>query len=101
MFLLFFFIAVNELLKRNRALVHGEDFDLKLRRTHQIMDSKSFVLQVSIDMGKGPIAQEEFLNYIDILTDHHLYQYTDLSTASEQFLLIECYQTIGMISSFA
>lgn len=92
---------MNDLLtKRNRVLACYQDYDLKVRRTHQNLDSKRFILQSWIDFKQGPITEKDFSSYIDTLIEHCPYQFLDLSTPSEQFLLIECSQTIGMTSSF-
>lgn len=94
---IFSILAVNDLL--TRSLIRYEGFDVKMKRTHSNIDEKSFILQWTVDPKRGPITQEDFINYIDTLVNYNLYQYLDLSTPVEQFLLIECDQTMGRSSS--
>lgn len=68
---------------------------LKFKQINSIIDSKSFVLQTTIDRIKGPISIEKFSNYINILVNRNAYTLTDLSSSSEQILLIECDRIIS------
>ena len=91
--LIFCFIAVDELLAR--PIIPFRGFYLKFKRTNPLIDSKSFVLHSTMDLRKGPIIIEKFSGYIDILIDHCSYKLIDLSTPSEQVLLIQCTKIIG------
>ena len=68
---------------------------LKFKQINSIIDSKSFVLQTTIDRSKGPISIEKFSNYINILVNRNAHTLTDLSSSSEQILLIECDRNIS------
>ncbi len=92
------FLVVDHILKR--SVMPYKDLSLKFKRTNPIIDSKSFVLKSTIHPAKGPISREKFNTYVDKLVNSNAYKLTDLSTQSEQILLIECNKIIG-ISSFS
>jgi hypothetical protein len=68
---------------------------LKFKRTNPIIDSKSFILQSTLDSKKGSVAIEKFSSYIDILIDRCSHKLTDLSSPSEQILLVQCDKIIS------
>ncbi|CAM4906998.1 unnamed protein product [Rotaria socialis] len=83
--------AVDNLLSISRILY--KDILLKFKRTNTVFDQKSFILQSKIDLKRGAITIEKFSIYVNILIKNYSYQITDLSSSSEQILLIECNNT--------
>ncbi|CAF3757845.1 unnamed protein product, partial [Rotaria socialis] len=84
--------AVDNLLSISRILY--KDILLKFKRTNTMFDQKSFILQSKIDLKGGAITIEKFSIYVNILIKNYSYQITDLSSSSEQILLIECNNTL-------
>ena len=80
-------------------MIPYRNIDLRIERTHPLIDQKSFVLKSIIDAQRGAIPVENFSTYIDILTDHCSYTLTDISLPFEQVLLIQCDEIFGMNNS--
>ncbi|CAF3890016.1 unnamed protein product [Rotaria sp. Silwood2] len=84
--------VVDNILAQPSILYQG--IHLKFKRTNPLIDQKSFVLQSRIDSKRGPITKEKFSLYTDLLINHCPFKFTDLSSAQQQILLIQCDNTI-------
>ncbi len=78
-----------------KSVIPYGGFHLKFKRTNLIIDSKSFILQSTIDSKKGLIPIEKFSSYIEILIDRSPFKLTDLSSPLEQILLVQCDKIIS------
>ena len=89
-----FYLDVDRLLRA--PIQEHKGVVMKFKRTKSSIDSKSFLVKISIDDENEKIALSHLRTYIDQLIDRHsIKRITDLSTDSEQILYIQCTNNIS------
>ncbi len=93
------FLDVEKLL--NSSIFSREHFDIKFKRTKQLIDRSSFILKTSINNIQDKIIESRVRLYISLLVGNNIsFKIDDISTINEQIFLVQCNHEIGKIFVF-
>jgi len=80
----------------NSSIFSPEDFDVKFKRTKQLIDQSSFILKTSINNIQDKLVESRVRLYTSLLVGNTIsFKIDDLSTMNEQVFLIQCNHDIG------
>ncbi len=93
------FLDVEKLL--NSPIRRQENFDIKFKRTKQLIDRTSFKLKTSMNNIQDKITESRIRLYISLLVRENVtFTINDLSTMNEQIFLIQCDKELGREKHF-
>ncbi len=88
-------LDVDELLN-NSSVFSRENFDIKFKRTKQLIDRSSFILKTSMNNIQDKITESRVRLYTSLLVGSNTsFTIHDRSTIDEQIFLIQCNNEIG------
>ncbi len=88
------YLGVEELL--NSPVLSVENFDIKFKRTDQLIDRYNFILKTSMNDPQDKINENRVQLYTSLLVGGNIkFTIDDRSTMNEQIFLIQCNNEIG------
>ncbi len=91
---MFLYLGVEELL--NSPVLSVENFDIKFKRTDQLIDRYNFILKTSMNDPQDKINENRVQLYTSLLVGGNIkFTIDDRSTMNEQIFLIQCNTEIG------
>jgi len=88
------YLGVEELL--NSPVLSVENFDIKFKRTDQLIDRYNFILKTSMNDPQDKINENRVQLYTSLLVGGDIkFTIDDRSTMNEQIFLIQCNNEIG------